>query len=292
MARGLDHIVWAVRKIEAASRFLERIGFTLTPLARHPWGTCNKLIQLDGAFLEILSLDEPSSIAEAEPDGFSFGAFNRDFPAGREGGSMLALESRDPAADRTDFEQHGMRVYSPFSFERIAKSPKGIERKVAFDLTFTQDPVGVGLGYFTCFNRYPENFWQQAFQTHANGAVALDAVVFVMDEPADHHIFFSNFAGVREMRVTSLGIEIATPRGLIRIVTPRAYRLLYGTAAFDALGETPALAAVQIAVSERDRLTEGLNKAGVVFEDTLEGSVIPASKSFGLSLAFNSLQSN
>lgn len=289
MARGIDHIVWAVRKIEEASRFLERIGFTLTPLARHPWGTCNRLIQLDGAFLEVLSLAEPSAIADAEPGGFSFGAFNRDFLIRREGGSMLVLESKDSAADRADFVQHELKVFSPFSFERIAKSPDGVERKVAFDLTFTEDPNGAGLGYFTCLNRYPENFWQPAFQTHHNGAIALDAAVFVMEEPADHHIFFSSFTGVREMRVTSLGIEIATPRGLIRIVTPRAYRLLYGNAAFNALGETPALAAVQITVSERGMLTRWLEKAGVAFEETLEGPVIPASESFGLSLAFTAL---
>ena len=107
-ARGFDHVVWTVRDLAAAARFMEQAGFRVTPRARHPWGTENHLVQLDGFFIEILGIGDETLIPEAVGDSFSFGAFNRDFVKSREGVSMLVMESRDPAADRADFEQAGL----------------------------------------------------------------------------------------------------------------------------------------------------------------------------------------
>ena len=52
MTRGIDHLVLAVRDLEKARTFYQRLGFTLTPRAQHPWGTANHLAQLNGCFLE------------------------------------------------------------------------------------------------------------------------------------------------------------------------------------------------------------------------------------------------
>ncbi len=47
--RPIDHLVLAVRDLDAARATYGRLGFTLTPVARHPFGTANSLIQLNGA---------------------------------------------------------------------------------------------------------------------------------------------------------------------------------------------------------------------------------------------------
>ena len=39
MARGLDHIVHAVRDLDAAAELYRRLGFTVGARNRHPWGT-------------------------------------------------------------------------------------------------------------------------------------------------------------------------------------------------------------------------------------------------------------
>ena len=46
MPRGLDHIVHAVRDLDAAAAFYRRLGFTVSARNRHPWGTHNHIIQL------------------------------------------------------------------------------------------------------------------------------------------------------------------------------------------------------------------------------------------------------
>ena len=43
MPRGIDHLVIAVRDLDAARATYQRLGFTLTPEARHPFGNCDHL---------------------------------------------------------------------------------------------------------------------------------------------------------------------------------------------------------------------------------------------------------
>lgn len=246
-ARGLDHVVIAVRDLDRAAEAFEALGFTLTPRARHPWGTENRLVQLDGTFLELLTVPAGASIVPATGTAFSFGRFNQDFLQKREGASMLVLDSTSAAEDRAAFVAAGLPVFDPFSFGREATAPDGSVRKVGFDLTFTRDADAPETGFFTCHNLYPENFWKPEFQRHANGATALAEVILVARDPADHHVFLEAFAGVRELRATSLGIECQTARGKISILSPVAYQHLFGQPAADALPEQlPCIAALRV----------------------------------------------
>lgn len=275
MVHGLDHVVVAVQDLDAAGRAWEKLGFTVTPEARHPWGTTNRLIQFDGFFVELLSVADDSLIREAGAGEFSFGAFNRDFLKKRQGGSMVVFESRDPDQDRASFEKHHLQTYAPFSFEREAKAPDGSVRKVAFDLTFVTDPLAPGIGYFTCHNRYPENFWKAEYQTHSNGAVGIDEIVLVAKDPCDHHEFLGSLMEQREMRATSLGLELKTPRGRIQVLTPDAYSRLFGREAFDGLpADLPAIAALVIKCR------------GIIAR-----KVIPAQALFGLTLLLDPMES-
>ncbi len=87
MARGLDHIVHAVRDLDAAVDLYRRLGFTVGARNRHPraWGTQNHIVQLPGTFVELLAVADASGIAPHAPRHFSFGAFNRDFLGARAG---------------------------------------------------------------------------------------------------------------------------------------------------------------------------------------------------------------
>jgi hypothetical protein len=268
MLRGLDHLVVAVKDLDAAAKAYSALGFTVTPENRHSWGTENRLVQLDGFFIELLTVAEPDKIPEASGNTFSFGGFNRDFLAKREGASMLVLDSTGPDRDRVDFEKAGLRLYEPFSFERVANLADGTTAKVGFDLTFAADPLSPGIGYFTCFNRYPENFWKPEFQSHANGATGPKAVYLVAGDPSDHHEFLGGFAGQREMRATSLGLEVITARGKIVVLNPPAYEALAGSKALsEVIGALPQIAALEIACA-------GLE----------ERRVVTASELFGLTL--------
>jgi catechol 2,3-dioxygenase-like lactoylglutathione lyase family enzyme len=65
MARGLDHIVHAVRDLDAAAGLYRRLGFQVGSRNRHPrtWGTQNHIVQLPGTFIELLSVADTTEIA-------------------------------------------------------------------------------------------------------------------------------------------------------------------------------------------------------------------------------------
>src|SRR5258707_11035742 len=94
MPRGLDHIVHAVRDLDAAAELYRRLGFSVGARNRHSWGTHNQVVQLPGFFIELLTVAEPDKLGN---DGFStlFGRFNQSFLNRRQGLSILLLESED-----------------------------------------------------------------------------------------------------------------------------------------------------------------------------------------------------
>ena len=93
MTRGLDHIVHAVRDLDAAAALYRGLGFTVGARNRHPWGTHNAIVQFPGFFIELVTLAEPDKLGD---DFFStgFGAYNGDFAKRHEGLSFLILESQ------------------------------------------------------------------------------------------------------------------------------------------------------------------------------------------------------
>lgn len=278
--RGIDHVVAAVGDLATAAETWERLGFRTTPLARHPWGTENRVVQLGGSFVEILGVGDASAIPEPTETAFSFGAYNRDFLAAHgDGLSMLVLESRDQVADRAAFAAAGLGVFDPFGFERIAVSPEGEERRVGFDLTFA-GLSGAGahpqpdMGFFTCRQRFPENFWRAEYQRHPNTAEGIAAVVLVAPDPADFHEPLMAFAGVRELRATSAGLVIATPRGAIEVVTPAAFRWRYGAEALPREPDRLIFAGLRFTVAELGEAASQLIAGGFTVADRAGAFVV------------------
>ncbi len=284
MSRPIDHLVLAVRDLDAARATFQRLGFTLTPVARHPFGTANSLAQFGGSFLELLAVAEPGAIPAGDGTHFSFGAFNRDFLEGGEGVSMLVLKSDDAAADRADFDAHDLRVYEPFGFERIATGPDGAERKVAFSLTFTSDSRLKRAGFFTCQHHYPENFWKAEYQRHANGALAIASAVMVTRDPADFHEFLTHFTGMHEITATSFGISFDLGGGgRVEVMSPEGFRAFFGeTAAAD----PRCFLGWRVRVADLGAVAALLNENRVPFKALAGALVVPSEAAHGAALAF------
>src|SRR5262245_13465195 len=284
MVRGLDHIVHAVRDLDAAAELYRRLGFTVGARNRHAWGTHNHLVQLPGFFIELLTVAEPEKLGT---DGFSalFGTFNRLFLKDQEGLSMLILESQDATADAPAFRGAGIGVSDAVRFERERKRPDGTPVKVGFSLAFARDIKAPAVGFFTCQQHFPENFWNPAFQQHPNTATSVAGVVLVADNPSDHHIFLSAFSGVRDLSATSSGITAATPRGDIKIMAPAAFRSHFDTEPPD-VSHGERLAAVQSRVRDPAALTSTLHAAGVPFSTVMGSTMVTPATAMGATLVF------
>ncbi len=289
MPRGLDHIVHAVRDLDAAAELYRRLGFTVGARNRHSWGTHNHLVQLPGFFVELLTVAEPEKLGN---DGFSalFGTFNRIFLKRHEGLSLLLLESRDAVADAAAFRAAKIGVSDAMHFEREGKRPDGSTVKVAFSLAFARDARAPAIGFAVCQQHFPENFWNPAFQQHPNTANGVAGVVLVAENPTDHHIFLSAFTGVRDLSATSSGITASTPRGDVKVMDPAAFRSHFGTEPPDIsqdASQGARLAAIQFRVRDRAALTAALNAGGIASSSRMSSTIVAPATTMGATLVFD-----
>ncbi len=286
MQRGIDHLVLAVRDLEAARQAYRRFGFTTTPPASHPWGTANSLVQMQGNFLELLAIAEPDRIPEPEPGHFSFGRFVGEFLARREGFAMLVFESADARADREDFLAQGLATYQPFDFERQATLPDGSEATVGFSLAYVTDPRMPEAAFFVCQQHAPEFFWKPEFQAHANGARQVGEVVMVAAEPAALADHFKRLQGPDSTQVGDNAMIVTTARGRISVVSPALYQQRFGGVTVAKAPTTPYLAGFRIDVANLDTAEAALSQNGVPFRRTDGILQISPDEAFGVAIEF------
>jgi hypothetical protein len=287
MPHGLDHIVHAVRDLDAAAEFYARAGFTVGARNRHAWGTHNRIVQLRNCYIEILEVAEPEKIAPHGARSFSFGAFNRDFLAKRQGFSMLILNSGDAASDARAFEASGIGNSRVFDFSREGNKPDGTAVKLAFSLAFAQDQASPDVRFAVCQHHFPENFWDPAFQRHGNGAKAVPGVVLVADNPTDHHIFLKAFTGVSDLHSTSIGVRARTENGDIEIMEPVSFCDEFGVSP-DVDAEGMTLNGLRFAVADIAEAEATLGKGGLAFQRHVGRLVLPPDVAHGATLIFES----
>jgi catechol 2,3-dioxygenase-like lactoylglutathione lyase family enzyme len=285
MAGGLDHVIHAVRDLEAAAELYRRLGFTVGARNRHAWGTHNHLVQLPGFFVELLTVAEPEKLGT---DGLSalFGTFNRIFLKNQEGFSFLLLESEGAATDAARFRSAGIGVSDAMRFEREGKRPDGSTVKVGFSLAFARDAKAPAVGFAVCQQHFPENFWNPTFQRHANTASSIEAAVLVADNPAEHHAFLSAFAGGRDVSATSSGIAVSTQRGDISVMDAAAFRREFGTEPPDT-SRGARLAALRFRVRDRAALGAALKAGGIAARADASKTIVGPEIALGATLVFD-----
>jgi hypothetical protein len=241
-------------------------------------------VQLPGFFIEVLTMAEPEKLT-GEGIPHLFGDFNRRFLEAGEGFSLLILESNDAAADARAFEAAKIAASDALRFEREGKRPDGSSVKVAFSLAFARDALAPAHNFAVCQQHYPENFWNPDYQRHANGVTGVAGAVMVADNPSDHHIFMSAFAGERELLSSSAGITVTTPRGEIQVMAPRAYADHFGIAAPD-VAEGGRLAALRLVSSDLTATDASLSAGGLSPIRHMGRLVVPSDQALGAALVF------
>ncbi len=284
MARGLDHIVHAVRDLDAAADFYRRAGFTVSARNIHPWGTHNHVVQFPGFFIEVLGVGEPKKL-KGEGLAKIFGIANQEHIARGDGFSMLALESKNIEADVEDFKQRGIGASSALAFSREAKLPDGKTVTVGFTLAFARDALSPHTGFFAIQHRDPALFYKPELQQHKNGASGVLGAVMIADNPTDHHIFLGSVTGVRELHSSSLGLVANTPRGDVEIEEATAFRDQFGvTPKVERTGAT--IEGLRLAAPDLDAVERVLKASNIASHRHIGRLVVKPETAFGATLIF------
>lgn len=285
MTRKFDHLVLPVHDLDRARRFYASIGFTLTPLARHPFGTANSLVQLQGNFLELLAVADPALIPKPASGAFGFAVFNQDYLKKREGFSMLVLASKNAASDAAEFKRLGLDAYDVFNFGREATLPDGSKARVDFSLAFVTEPSMPEAVFFTCQHHAPQYFWRPEYQRHANGAIRLGEVVMSAAEPSRHQSFFSRLMG-KPADVSAEGLAVTDSGERVSVLDHAALSRRYPEIGRRGPGDTPRFEAYVVEVADLAAAKGLLAKAGVSSRDTGRSLVIPPGAAFDVAIEF------
>ena len=281
--KGINHLVLASRDLEALRSAYQALGFAIKPRGGLPFGISNTLVQLQGNYLELLSVT--GDVPEHSPGHFSFGAFNRDYLARHEGFSMLVLDTQDARADIASWRKAGLQAYEPFDFSRMAAMHDGEQVKLSFSLAFLDHPAAPWFRLFACQYARPDFYAQPQYLNHPNTASTIQDVWIAGETAPDLADFFSKATGVSpsNIRKSANLTVLQTPTGAINLALPNAFEEAFGVPAPHP-EDGPHLAGFTIGCRDLSHLSSlGLAKAGGRY-------VVPPSKGFGTAIAFAELK--
>jgi len=288
MTRRIDHLVVAVQDLDRAGSFYQRLGFQVGVRNRHPWGTENRIVQLPGSFIELITIGEGAAISPHQASAFSFGAFVQDYLRGREGLAMLVLDSQNAEADAALFAKEGVGSFEPFHFERSGRRPDGGETRVAFTLAFASVEASPKAGFFVCQQHYPENFWNPEFQRHDNKATQISSVTLAAPDPERHRAFLAAFTGVQPASPDGDDLSFHLGEGRLDVLTPDDAAEIYGS--IEAELDQPSFVAFAVRVEDIQRQARWLDSAEIPYQHIGSRLIVPASAAFGVAIAFEPTQ--
>jgi hypothetical protein len=198
---------------------------------------------------------------------------------------MLILNSSNAVDDARSFESSGIANSEVFDFAREGTKPDGTPVKLAFSLAFASDPASPNVRFAVCQHHFPENFWDPAFQIHANGAGAVPGVAMVAENPTDHHIFLKAFTGVQDLHSSSIGIKARTESGDIEIMEEVAFRDQFGVSPA-VEGEGMTLNGLRFQVTDIAQAERLHRQGGIASQRHVGRLVVPPDIAHGATLIF------
>ena len=229
--RALDHLVLPVYDIDVARQRYEKLGFTVAPDGRHPFGTENCCIFFqDGTFLEPLGIAQRETCEAKAIKGNTFVANDQTyrFRQGDEGFSHLVVKSTDARADNALYKSHGFSGGRMVRFSRRFIGPDGLDNKVAFALAFAADQRSPDTGFFSCEVVTTASVDRGSLLYHENGAVGLKEVILSELNPTDFQYFFQTYLNQREMEVDSFGMSFDALDSKVTVLSPAGMQAFYG----------------------------------------------------------------
>ncbi len=156
-----DHAVVMVRdRLDALAPHFERQGFHLSDKAVHNLGSCNRLIVLEGTYIELLGWPPGAPPARKEI---------ADSPFGLE---ALVFRTHDAEATYERLRAAGFAVNPVQELSRPALLD-GREVTARFHtVRFDEQPLP-GIRMYFCRHLTPECVWSPALMSHPNGARSL-----------------------------------------------------------------------------------------------------------------------
>jgi hypothetical protein len=208
---ALDHVGVVARDLAALAGQYERLGFTLTPLARQSDGRIgNRCAMLQRCYIELLAVGDP----------YAGSATLDRFLARYAGIHILAFSMDDAQATLARLRRAGLDAPPVSRLERAIDDTDPCGPRARFALIQLPDqPEGRAnlVQHLTA-----EALWQERFLLHPNNAMTLAEVVIAVAVPADTAARFSRLVGATAIPDPAGGFALDLAHGRVRFLADAA----------------------------------------------------------------------
>ena len=249
-ARGVDHVVIAVRDLDRAEAQYRRLGFALTPRGHHlKLGSYNHCAMFAEDYVELLAQGTPPRPALER------------FLKAREGILGVALRTADARRTFAELRKQRLEIGEPVDFGRPVNTEGG-KREARFTTTEIDNDATAGIRVFFCEHKTPELVWLPPHLTQPNGVTGLAALV-VVDRGA-------LLEGILER-------ALGEASGAIEYLTPAAGAARFAGDPVLAV-PPPYVAAIRTRVRDRTATARLLQSAGVATRKLGDGALQVSSR--------------
>ncbi len=248
----LDHLVLPTVNIALARERLGKLGFTVAPDARHPFGTENACVFLaDKTYLEPLGVASQEQCEASLAEGNVFVARDQAyrFRVGEDGFSAVVFGSDDAVADDERFKAAAISAGRMLDFSRPMRMPDGTETVAGFRLAFAADLRAPDLLAFCCQRINPLPADRGVLEHHENGVTGIARVALSAPKPAAYRSFLEEVIGGPRVSEHSFGLTVKAANADLEILTPEGMEAFYD---LPVSPEDPGLRARAILFKTRD----------------------------------------
>ncbi len=248
----LDHLVLPTVNIALARERLGKLGFTVAPDARHPFGTENACVFFsDKTYLEPLGVASQEQCEASIADGNVFVARDQAyrFRVGDDGFSAVVFGTDDAVADDERLRGVTISAGPMLDFSRPMKMPDGTETTAGFRLAFAADLRAPDFLAFCCQRINPLPADRTMLERHENGVTGIARVAMSTNRPAAFRSFFEDVLDGPRISEHSFGLTIKAANADLELLTPEGIEAFYDLRVSD---HDPGLRARAILFKTRD----------------------------------------
>lgn len=269
---GIDHPLLATHDIEGLRDRLISLGFNMTAIGRHPWGTSTSLAMFDGCLLEIMGIYDETLIDEVPAGEFRFGRHVFEHLQQREGVALSALHSTDSVKDAATAQDAGFTVAGHLEFGRNVTLPDGSADRTKTTLALMPDLDFPRLSFFLCQQHRPELIYVPEWLEHPNTASGIKGVT-ILANVAEQETLKTKLRGLYgDVSPLSGGFSVHTANGQISVQTLDAIEAEFGTLPSDITdSKTPSIVAMDLGYHDANTFETWVKKSDLRLKTTASG---------------------
>jgi len=268
---GIDHPLIAVHDIDQLRNRLIAMGFNMTAIGKHPWGTSTSVAMFDGCLIEIMGIYDDSLIDELPAGDFHFGRHVHEHLMQREGVALTALHSIDAQADALRARNAGLAPAGQLEFGREVKLPDGRCDRTRTTLVLLPDEQWPRLSFFLCQQHRPDLIYVPEWLKHPNSVVGISGITILAE--SDHQdALVQKYSGLYgSPRRIEGGYCLKTANGSIRLLSSAQAEIELGSLPAEVQADSqPGIIGMDLIYTDARPFEQHILASGIAF-DSVDG---------------------